>query len=323
MSKYQSFLALSMDEFITFRKASGRWNNVTYEANLYRFDRHCAEHYPEANVLTKEIVDSWCNKRETETSNSCRARISVIGTFVGYLRDRGLSDIKGPNLPKWQKCRYIPHVFTEKELANFFRACDEIVTKRRSLLVITRKMSIPVFFRLLYSSGLRTNEARLLRTDDVDLEQGILNIRFTKGYNQRFVVLHDSMLGIMKQYDTAIQVHHPNREYFFPVANVNGSHHNRKWVQDNFNELWFKYNTAPAIAYDLRHNYAIENINQWIGDPFDFHDKLLYLSKSMGHSKLESTKYYFHLVPALADILEKASGASFDDIVPEVDYATL
>lgn len=321
MNRYKSFLAPLMDAFVTFRRASGRWNDVTYEANLYRFDRYCDDCHSDANILTQEIVDGWCNKRNTESNNACRARISVIGTFVEYLRERGLTDIKGLDIPKWQKCRYIPHAFTEKELENFFRACDEIDSKPCNLLVITRKLSIPVFFRLLYSSGLRTNEARLLRTEDVDLNQGVLNIRFTKGYNQRFVVLHDSMLNIMKQYDNAIQFHHPNREYFFPV--VYGSHHGRRWVQDNFNELWFKYNTVPATAYSLRHNYAIENINTWIGDGFDFYDKLVYLSKSMGHSKLENTKYYFHLVPSLADVIEEVSGKSFDDIVPEVDYATL
>ena len=321
MNRYNSFLAPSIDAFIKFRKAEGRWNDVSYGSNLYRFDKYCTDFHSEAETLTQEIVDGWCKKRRTESNSSCRARVSVIGTFVEYLRERGLTDIKGPNIPQWQKCKYIPHAFTEKELENFFRACDEIDSVPCNSLVITRKLSVPVFFRLLYSSGLRTNEARLLHTEDVDLNQGILNIRFTKGDNQRFVVLHDSMLKIMKLYDAAIQVHHPNREYFFPA--VHGTHHLRRWVHENFKELWHKYNTAPAKAYALRHNYAIENINQWIGDGYAFYNKLVILSKSMGHTKLESTKYYFHLVPSLADIIEEVSGASFDDIVPEVDYASL
>jgi len=69
-----------------------------------------------------------------------------------------------------------------------------------------------------------------------------------------------------------------------------------------------------------RHNYAVENINQWIGEGFEFYSKLVYLSKSMGHSSLESTKYYFSLVPAMADILLELTGCDFDNIVPEVEY---
>jgi site-specific recombinase XerD len=316
MSRYKSFLAPLMDAFVVFRKASGRWNDVSYETNLYRFDRYCVAYHPNSGILTQEIIDGWCNRRETETNNSCRARIGVIGAFVEYLRERGFTNIKGPNIPKWQKRRYVPHAFTKSELENFFRACDEVTVKQNGAPSITKKLTLPVFFRLLYSSGLRTTEARLLRKADVDLIQGVLNIRLTKGYNQRFVVLHDSMLELMKAYDAAIQTYHPNRKYFFPAAN--DKHHLRQWVQKNFKDLWFKYNTTYATAYDLRHNYAIENINSWVGDAFEFYDKMVYLSKSMGHIKLENTKYYFHLVPALADVLEEVSGASFDDIIPEV-----
>lgn len=69
-----------------------------------------------------------------------------------------------------------------------------------------------------------------------------------------------------------------------------------------------------------RHNYAVENINQWIGEGFEFFSKLVYLSKSMGHASLESTKYYFNLVSAMADILLELTGRDFDNIMPGVDY---
>ena len=70
----------------------------------------------------------------------------------------------------------------------------------------------------------------------------------------------------------------------------------------------------------LRHHYAITNINQWIKNGFDFYDKLLYLSKSMGHSSLESTKYYYTLIPAMANVIELLSNDDFEIIVPEVEY---
>lgn len=62
----------------------------------------------------------------------------------------------------------------------------------------------------------------------------------------------------------------------------------------------------------------MENINQWIGDGFGFFAKLVYLSKSMGHVNLESTKGYFHLVPAMSKILLQLTGGGFDEIIPEV-----
>jgi len=50
----------------------------------------------------------------------------------------------------------------------------------------------------------------------------------------------------------------------------------------------------------------------------EFHAKLLYLSKSMGHTVIESTNYYYSLVPGFADIMAQKTMGSFNVIVPEV-----
>jgi len=87
-----------------------------------------------------------------------------------------------------------------------------------------------------------------------------------------------------------------------------------------FENCGIKNNSSHATAYELRHHYAIENINRWTDEGFGFDAKLLYLSKSMGHSTLESTRYYYSLVPGMAEILEEKTGGDFENIVPEVDY---
>jgi integrase len=317
MKKFKSFLATLIEAFITFQKASGRWNS-TYEHNLFLFDSYCTRLFPEAIILTQEMIDSWCAQRETETKNSCRTRIYVISSFVNYLKVREISDVMKPVIPNREPCTYIPHAFTNLELENFFRACDSLSSTPRTHVILTRRIIVPVFFRLLYSSGIRTNEARLLHSEDVNLENGILNIRHSKGASQHYIVLHDTMLNLLRRYDATIQKLHPRRKYFFPSHN--GSYITNQWVVYNFHTLWHKHNTLHATAYELRHNYAVENINQWIGKGFEFYSKLVYLSKSMGHRSIESTKYYFSLVPTMADILLERSGFDFDNIVPEVDY---
>lgn len=321
MNGCESFLISMSAQFVRYRKACDCWNELCYGANLRRFNRYCASHYPEATELSQAMVDCWCAKRETETNNSLRARISVISAFVRYLRGRGLTEAIGPAIPKKQNCKYIPHAFSTKELENFFRACDEIDAPADALALIGKKLTVPVIFRLLYSTGIRTNEARQLRADDVDLNHGMLTIRISKGNSQRFVVLHDSMLNVMRRYDSAIKLRCPNREYFFPSPL--GGCYQTTWIGRIFGEMWSKYNSSRATPYDFRHNYAVENINQWVGDGFEFYDKLVTLSKSMGHAGVEGTKYYFHLVPALANVIEEVSGDSFGEIVPEVDYEAL
>ena len=264
------------------------------------------------------MVDNWCAKRTTETNNSCLSRIYAVVSLIRHLRTRKETDVFEPKLPKQEKRTYIPHAFTDSELINFFSACDSLPSATKTLEQRTRKFSIPVFFRLLYSSGIRTTEARLLKVGDVDLENGVIDIKYSKGHNQHYIVLHDSMAELMRQYDRTITELCPNRTYFFPARY--DKCHTKSWVSENFKELWAQYNSSHAVAYALRHHYAISNINKWVDEGFVFDDKLLYLSKSMGHTVLKSTTYYYSLTPTIAQILEEKTNHDFERIVPEVDH---
>ena len=317
MKKFNSFLSPLILAYINYQNASERWNETSYGSNLILFDRYCQKQYPDCIELSQEIVDNWCRKRKTENNNSCRSRIYVIVSFIRYLRKRKKTDVREPEIPRKERVSYIPHAFTEDELIKFFYACDNIPNRPLTQEQRSRRITIPVFFRLLYSSGIRTNEARLLHVKDVDFNQGILDIRYSKGHAQHFVVLHNSMLDIMKEYDTVIGKQYPTRTYFFPARG--DISHTRQWVQVNFRQMWDKYNSTHATAYELRHHYATENINRWTDEGFGFDAKLLYLSKSMGHSILESTRYYYSLVPGMADILKDRTERDFNNIVPEVD----
>jgi len=315
MREYTSKIAPLMREFEQYQLASGRWGESSNQY-LTLFDRHCAANFSESALLTQEMLDSWCGQRETEANNSCRSRIYPVVSFVRYLQKRGLTDVSVPTIPRQEIRTYIPHAFTAEELHNFFDACDTIVSYSETKEQISQRLTVPVFFRLLYSSGIRTNEARMLRNSNVDLVHGILNIEYSKGHDQHFIVMHDSMLRLMREYDAAIKKMYPDRLYFFPARS--SKCHTKQWVSVNFKKFWERSNSSYAVPYEFRHNYAIENINSWIDDGFDFNQKLYSLSKSMGHSVIESTKYYYSLVPRLADVM--AALTNEDEVIPEVPY---
>ena len=316
MIEYTSFMKSMINDFITYQTASQHWNEVSYGRNLKTFENYCIKNYPDSNVLTQEMIDNWCSQRNNENNNSCITRICVIVAFLKYTNSRGLTDLQIPKFPKREKRKYIPHFFTEEELSNFFKACDNVESKRHSKNSISRKITLPIFFRLLYSTGMRTTEARLLKRNNVDMVNGIINIEESKGYEQHYVAIHDSMKELLITYDSEISKLYPDRMYFFPA--VHNGHHTKAWVTDNFRELWKKHNTSYAVPYDLRHHYAIMNINSWTNQGVDFTAKLYYLSKSMGHTTIESTKYYYSLVPAISDTIETQIGKNFDALIPEV-----
>jgi integrase len=242
----------------------------------------------------------------------------IVRAFIEYLQDRDLTSVVPPAILKSEPRTYTPHPFEDDEFQRFFRECDNIHPYLGRRASVIRKLTVPVFFRLLYSSGLRTTEARLLKKENVDLEHGVLNIQQSKGYDQHYVVMHDTMSSLMQRYDHAISKLQPHREYFF--QNQKGSHYTRDWVEDNFSALWTKANgrEGKVVAYDVRHHYAIANINRWVDDGFEFNDKLNYLSKSMGHRSIEATRYYYSIVPRLADTLRDKTEMGFNTIVPEV-----
>ena len=197
MNKFTSFFAPLMQAYVFYQKASGHWNKSSYEPNLVLFARYCEKQYPKAVFLSQEMVGGWCHKRDTETNNSCRSRIYVVASFIRYLRTRKKTDVMKPDMPRKERRTYIPHSFTDVELENFFHACDSLSCVPRTSEQRSRKITIPVFFRLLYSSGIRTNEARMLKVEDVDLCHGVMNIRYSKatfcrskGSTRLFISLH-------------------------------------------------------------------------------------------------------------------------------------
>lgn len=320
MGNYKSAAASLFMRFEAYMQASDKWNPYASGENLAAFDKYCKNTYPETTTLTQEMIDGWCKKRDTEKGYSCRTRIQVVVSCVKYLNSRGLCQLLPPQLPKdRKKYQYVPHHFTDEELDDLFSRCDVHIA-RKNLASRLKKITLPVFFRLLFSTGLRPTEARLLKAEDVDLRHGVIDIKQSKGHNQHFVVLHDSMLKLMREYDERVSREDmcPNRVYFFPSAT--GGHHSRTWVSANFSDLWDSARFGNAVPYDLRHEYATRNLNQWVGLGVEFNARFLSLSKSMGHVNLECTKYYYSLVPCLADIMFNLTKDSFNEIVPDVDY---
>ena len=73
------------------------------------------------------------------------------------------------------------------------------------------------------------------------------------------------------------------------------------------------YGEIRPRLYDLRHTFATHRLYQWVKEGKDINACLAYLSEYMGHSNLESTAYYIHLLPTLyTDLPELHLDSSFE-----------
>lgn len=321
-------------KYIQYRRVCGR-KELTIYSNLTRFYNRRKRY--DTPYLTQQMVDDWCKKSEGETNVSHSIRVFSILSFLRYVViEKKWVDIIVPKTPPHAYETAIPHSFTDKELDNLFRACNEMPWSHK-LDERLSCMELPIMLRLMISAGLRPIEARMLRCQDVHFENGIVNVVNTKGYRQHDVVLHNSMLKLLKSYHIKVsQLIGTERFYMFPCTkkrNVgqldlfpndypqNETYRPEEWLKVRFREVWYKYNSAKATVGMLRHHYAILNINSLIGyKREESYQKLLALSKSMGHRSLVSTMWYYSLVPRLADIIDNLSGETYEKIIPVLNY---
>ena len=312
-------------DFMNHREAYGRKKPANDFTRC--FLNWCKRTYPDEEYLKQEMLEIWGTKRDTENTLSHGRRAAAVNHYVEFINERG----DGPYTLieyEWGNPSPEPILASKAEMANFFKAADELPIKSIKnnplvdRMVLVRAIEAPVLFRMLYSTGIRVNEIRWLHRDDVDLENGIVYVRRAKGYYERIIALHSTMTELLRKYDRLIRQEVPDTEIFFP--NADGSMHNSAWIRVNFKTLWYKYNPKPAdgsrevVPYVFRHNYAIENIMSWDQRGYNADKKMVALSKSMGHRGIQSTQYYFHLVPRFADLLDEKEGASISEIIPDI-----
>lgn len=120
--------------------------------------------------------------------NTLLRRVTPVRQFAKYLVGTGKSAYIIPSAIPRKQIRYDAHIFTEAELKAFFASIDSC---KKSPFSPLRCYIIPVIFRLIYTCGLRASEARLLRTDDIDLSTGKIFIRESKGWKARIVFASD------------------------------------------------------------------------------------------------------------------------------------
>lgn len=315
---FTSSMAPMIQEFLDYKHSLGyKYSSGAYY--LYELDRFRElGGYPP--VLSKELIESWIMLKEDISPTPYRSWISPIREFGRYLQFTGYPDtyiVSDKFIIK--KYRPTPYFFTEDEISAFFTACDRVVLKKRHQ---GRHLVIPVFFRFLYCCGVRTCEVRLLLREHVNLKYGYVDIIHSKGLKDRRIFLPEDLNVLFAEYDKEIAAYFPDREYFFP--STTGGCYSAGAIGRNFNLIWNaaelrkKYGKQPR-AYDFRHHFAFANVNRWTEEGLNVNSMLPYLMRYMGHSSLESTYYYIHLVPEFfSTYSEKTQPLEY--LLPEVGY---
>jgi len=310
-----------MTAFLDYRSALG-YSRENYRQALQNLDKFIAEEYPDAEELSGEIVSGWVDiqigNRGTKTS--------CVRLFGEYLNSVGQTAYVLPRNCISRK-KYAgggkseaAYIFTDDELRRLFDAIKDIPDNRYEPML---REIFPVMMRLTYTCGLRPNESRVLKYENINFNTGTIFIADTKYGKERIIVMSPDMLACAKEYRAKREHFSRRSEYFFPKWD--GGAFESRDVEAYFFECWLRANPnvhrselPRARVYDLRHRFATSAIIRWISNGAELGAKLTYLQAFMGHETINETLYYVHFLP---EHLVKSSGVDwneFSEIVPEV-----
>ena len=108
--------------------------------------------------------------------------------------------INKKQLPMYRKRRKMKDVLTKEELSAFFNACDNYMYK--------------TIFMLIYGSGLRISEAVNLKVEDIDSKKMRIFVRAGKGGKDRYTVLPQTSLEMLRKYYQMYKPNHPEGYLF-------------------------------------------------------------------------------------------------------------
>jgi len=319
MSRFTSGFSAKLDAYLEYYEARG-YKEASHIGYLLKFDRHCAEHFPEQDTLTPETVHHWLDGIKT-TANAFAYYATVIRQFGIYLCAIDETAYVLPEKFAPNQGGFTPYIFTDDELAALFRAIDALPPFKDEPHL---NEIVPVMFRLIYTCGLRPNEGRELLTENIDLKAGNILITSTKRNKERLIVMSDDMRRYTRKYETRRTIIGKGNPYFFPAAD--GGAFTNSQIYKAFNKAWVqascsKHNPVHRRVriYDLRHRFASACLNRWLDNGEDLNNMLPYLRAYMGHAKLSETAYYIHILPENLVKTNAINWDVFNSMMPEVD----
>lgn len=252
-----------------------------------------------AERITTELAVQWARMPATQHPVIWRKRLSTVRGFARYLATVDpASEIPSTDLLRAHQPRTAPYIYTEEEITDLMAAARSLP---RPLAAATFATVIGV----LACTGLRLREALALDRSDVDLEDGVLNVRACKNHRQREVLLHPSATAALAHYTRVRDRRCPESTTpaFFltswkrrPVKTV---------VWQTFRELTVQAGLVGRgqrkypRPHDLRHTFAVTTLIGWYRAGEDIDRKMPALSTHLGHVSPESTYWYLQSVPEL------------------------
>ena len=172
-------------------------------------------------------------------------------------------------LPRLKQTRSIPALPSKEELGYLFYLAGENLRNR-------------ALFMTIYGSGLRLGEAANLKVSDIESENGRILIRKGKGGRDRYAILPQKTLEVLREYWKETQT----REWLFITKN--GTKITERGIQDAWKSIVKRSGIPKSITvHTLRHCFATHLLNEGTN--------VFQIKRLLGHVRLDTTTWYLQL----------------------------
>jgi integrase/recombinase XerD len=325
MTQFKSVLKDVIVDFLSLRKASKSESTYSHDHHILSlFDKYlCAIDCSDKN-LSEAQMNGWITTL-TGKSNSIANMVILIRIFLIHLKGYGVH----PYIPPIPKSMddYIPYIFSNNEMTLIFSNADkQILGKHRKNTLI--HIEFPMVLRLICGCGLRIGETLALKMKAVDLDIGVLTLKYTKDDKQRLVPMHSSLTKILKQYCMAMGIIGYPEAYLFPSTDlmepvtVANAQHKFSSILEQCNIRLpgrKKHQRGPCI-HCLRHVFTFNSFanGEEAGHKIDNYTP--FLSIYLGHDSLNETEKYLKFSSEMFPDAMKLFDDYTSEVFPEVNF---
>jgi len=207
----------------------------------------------------------YCKKKKQYSFSSMKQVLATIRFLYGKVFHQPIPKVLDIKL---RKPVYLPTVLSANDIAK--------------LLQVTHNLKHKTILLLIYSGGLRMGELLNLKIGDIDSQSMKIHIRQAKGKKDRYIMLSENVLTMLRNYYKRYQ---PN-DYI--IEGRNGGKYSPTSVQSVFKTALKKSGIRKKVTvHSLRHSFATHLLDEGTD--------IRYIQELLGHKRLETTQIYTHV----------------------------
>ena len=317
---FESVLKEEFQNLIAMKRALG-YKYDTEEGSFRRIDAFLLANGLEEKEITRDLCERWCRKRNYESPANHSSRISIMRIFCRYLNDVGIKAYIPPMNLATKAQKYDAHIYTADELTRFFAAVDASESNKYECPY--RNLVMPVFFRILYTSGMRVSELRLARVKDVNLEESYIFVNGGKNRKDRIVPIHPDLIERCRNIRKTIHLQSDEKEFFFMLRpgremTLSNVYHNfRRYLE----KAGIPHTGKGPRVHDFRHSYCVHLLLKWNSEGKDLLTYLPYMRTMLGHESFKELAYYLKLTAEAYPFIRESLFKSFPSVIGEVSFS--